>query len=62
MKNMKKNMQMLKRATNGDRKQNNISKRTTNDKVIELNLNRITPFEDMDIELVDPENQRMLSS
>ena len=62
MKNMKKKMKKLKRATNGDRKQNNISKRTTNDKVIELNLNRITPFEDMDIELVDPEDQRILSS
>ena len=61
MKKMKKNMQMLKRATNGDKKMINISKRTNNEKVIELNLNRITPFEDMDIEL-DPEDQRMLSS
>jgi hypothetical protein len=46
---MKKNMALLKKASG-----------TASDNVIEVDFNRITPFEDVDIEL-DEQDDKMLS-
>jgi len=54
LKRMKKNMALLKKAGSM-----NISKSSNN--VIELNLNKITPFQDVDIEF-DQQDDKMLSS